>query len=536
MNISGYGQRFLAQEKFLNFCKDLGIKLLSSNIEEKFLEFLEKEKILFPEYKLVLPVGYAKFLRDSDYQTRQNSIIKSQWKTIDQTREKIDDWHFTDDIFHPFDKHKITIKSVKAPEFSHFTAWNKKPKTGTDETKIPIQINYYPYWKAYYVYEIIEACTARFIVNSFSMAKVFKIWKEGLSSDLVKQYTLPFYSSSLKDDIIQNSGYFSMLSFYIQSVERTDMHSIDKCRNYLNLSPEAQDRYDKIIETQKIKIAHITKNKFNFSKSDMLRFTNLLCRKYFEYSARHMDKLSDMLNDDIRHITRLLISAYELSRREVIEEVGRVRGSHLKKPLEYILSDKLSEAKESAFFSFKDFTKSKYITLKEDEFDKFIEFCDDNYMESIYIDIHRLNFTSRNYYSITQNLFSLSLSLEGFLRTMLSVSNQAIPCNFKEILKSFFKDEKWWSILCKNWQTFTKIDNEFDLNFRIEQILEQNFSKKNKWDELIKTFLIVGVLRNNFAHSPFTVSFEKFHPTFYVEKIVEAIWFSWDYVFKKNFV
>ncbi len=63
---SQYGLRYLDQKSFIDLCDKLEIKLLSSSVNEKWLEYLEKKKILYPDSRIILPAGYAKYKEEMD--------------------------------------------------------------------------------------------------------------------------------------------------------------------------------------------------------------------------------------------------------------------------------------------------------------------------------------------------------------------------------------------------------------------------------------------------------------------------------------
>lgn len=102
---SEYGERYLSHKNFLHLCSDLGLEEQGISMNEKWLAYLEKNKILLPEFKLVKPIWYLNYLLKNN--NEQLEKIKSKrWQQLDQFINQIEQWHFKYFIFHPFDRKK----------------------------------------------------------------------------------------------------------------------------------------------------------------------------------------------------------------------------------------------------------------------------------------------------------------------------------------------------------------------------------------------------------------------------------------------
>jgi hypothetical protein len=251
-----------------------------------------------------------------------------------------------------------------------------------------------------------------------------------------------------------------------------------------------------------------------------------------------MDKLTLMLKKDIEYLCKLLEDGFGFSTLHLIGEIKRVREHYSQRPLEYILRGEIAKAKDNAFRSLRDIIgrtiKHQNLAVTELEVEEFLEYCDSNSMASIFLEINRFYFGSQNYYGIIQNLISLTMAYEGFLRILLEKSKNSIKGDgLLEVLKTYYKGAKWYS-------EFINADNrkimhqKKDLVSITFEIINHRFHKDKSYDEIIKSLYILIILRNNIAHNPFNISFKKKHPDFYKEKIIELIWFSWQYA-KTNF-
>lgn len=111
VRFSEYGNRFITHNNFLELCKQLEIKLLSSNIDENWLEYLEKSKILIPEFRLVRPIWYLTYF--IKYKEEQRSKIRSsKWKKAKSDFDKIERWSISNRLFHPFDHKSLSSQYV----------------------------------------------------------------------------------------------------------------------------------------------------------------------------------------------------------------------------------------------------------------------------------------------------------------------------------------------------------------------------------------------------------------------------------------
>lgn len=150
MTISGYGDRYLEKEKFIDLCNSLEINLLGSSMEEKWLEYLEKEKLLYPNYRIVLPKNYATYISRRHFINKEE--LPTKWHRIRTLTDKIEDLDHSLNIFNILDKRKISFKTLEIPKDSIFRKWSFRLPSKKHEIKICRQKNYYQHWQAYHLY------------------------------------------------------------------------------------------------------------------------------------------------------------------------------------------------------------------------------------------------------------------------------------------------------------------------------------------------------------------------------------------------
>ena len=169
VSITQYGKRYLPAYDFLDLCSKLEITLLGNNTDEEQLQFLEKERILLPVFRVIKPIWYLDY--SLKYNNKQHKRIKSQkWEQANQFYEKIDSWYSNYNLFHPFDHISFSSPYFKKPRELKFSKWKTYLERPTEEGRycsIKRDIQYYPYWYAYHIHEINKACTYKYVINAF---------------------------------------------------------------------------------------------------------------------------------------------------------------------------------------------------------------------------------------------------------------------------------------------------------------------------------------------------------------------------------
>jgi len=63
--ITEYGNRFIKHSDFMHVCSELKIELFGGRIDQKWLEYLDKNNILRPSIELVKPLWYLNSTLDN---------------------------------------------------------------------------------------------------------------------------------------------------------------------------------------------------------------------------------------------------------------------------------------------------------------------------------------------------------------------------------------------------------------------------------------------------------------------------------------
>ncbi|MBE0538997.1 MAG: hypothetical protein IH620_04745 [Ignavibacterium sp.] len=532
MSIPSYGKRLLETKNFLELCINLEIKPLDWRIEEDWLEYLEKEELLFPFYRIVFSKKYATHI----YKKRNYlaSEVPHKWVKINSFINLIEDETNSLNVFNILDKNKYDYKFLQIPRESEFIKWNFKLSNKRYPELIKSQNNYYQHWQAYHLYEITKACSQQYLLNIFKEECTREIFETGLNPKKFYRYTISRKHYQL-EYFSEQQNLFDMLSFYVSSIYHCNQVPFHMWLEYHNREYKFIQEFEL---NREVRIAKLTIKKYSLNLQMVIDFIKVLCSRYFVYEEDHLSKLVVMLKKDIEALCKLVEDGFGVSTLNLVRIIKKVREHYTSRPLEYVLRGEIASAKDNAFRSLKDIVgktiKYQNYSITEEEVDEFLEFCDENSMGSIFLEINRFYWGSQSYFGIIQNLISLTMAFEGFLRIILQKSLIDVKDDgLLEVLKSFYKEATWYSEF-KNKNNREILNQEKDLVSITQEINKRNFHKVKSADTIIKVLYIVLALRNKIAHSPFNISFREKHPDLFKEQVIELIWFSWKYA-KANF-
>ncbi len=165
--MSEYGQRYVDVSRFVSYCKSLNV-----DVSDRELEFFEREKLLFPAARILIPEDYVRYMFDINYNPANPYYHKSQFELPDKWTKIYKLLHRTnfpifgkDDGVHFFDKQLGKSKYLVKPIEKPFRDWKSyrvvAGKIGDSDVKEETAKHYYHYWQVYQVIEIqryLEFC------------------------------------------------------------------------------------------------------------------------------------------------------------------------------------------------------------------------------------------------------------------------------------------------------------------------------------------------------------------------------------------
>jgi len=559
MSISGFGTRYLTHKDFLRLCKDLEINNFHSDLDERWLELLEREKVLLPVCRVLYPVNYLKLINDVNYNPENHHFHKftfslpKRYGSIHSLKSKIYGFWLDKFLFHVLDKQKSKQnKFVQIPIEQKFHKWkNYKKYVGNrfeTENYESIAEHYYSYWQAYHFYEVTKACTLNYIINVFDEKTHSELWQRRIPSKKIHSRSLPFNYDNIKGDFWGQRKNFETLSFYVQTKKKYDF-LISRLKDYKRdrfgyLDEESNKRYLKNLKC----LAKLIIKKFDFALPQSFDFLKFLVERYGEYKDHRKDKLVQFITDDIYHLILVMQYGFDLEYDFINNELGRVT-RNLGNTLDVIFPQIFSKERENVLYTLDSFLSSdlnfnKYENVSRKEIQEFLSFIDSKNLQLFYHSLGQINLTQLRNQTIYLHIFYLSLLLENIIKVIGRKSKKkeleiylSGRREMKKTLDKFFSLEGWRHALSSNW-SLTNVVPSSNINEKIlNDISKATFHKNNAWNRIIKMFLVCGVSRNLSAHEQskiYTINRETYLTL--VNNIVSAIWFTWQYGIKNGYL
>jgi len=474
MSISNYGERYLEHKQFLKLCADLEINTLSLGSDEKWLELLEKEKILFPICRIVYPKTYLKFINNtfdpSNFYNNINSIsIPDRFRNIHTLKEAIKHFRVRRPLFHILDKRKSKFKKyIRYPNRSKYRQWK-------DYTTLVGQVyghdnyvsrakHYYSYWQVYYFYEITKACTLEYVINVFDEEINKELWNQQIPIKKIFKRNLPLKYSKNKGDFLGEANNFDALSFYVQTISQLGNFIFG---SLVNIFDEKLNSQHLVFEK---KVALIVIKKYDLNISILFNFLEFLCKKYYDFNRYKKSKLTEMIKLDIDKLISLIMDGYNLKYEDVNDKLGRVI-PNFNNTLDVIFPKPFADERDnvmhtlpSSFSHSLNFNEAKNVT--KDETESFLLFLEQNNLQLFYYSLGQININYSRNQSIFLHLSYLSLLLESIIKIIIKkTNNMEFEINLtsysemKKLLNSFFKSEGWRHSLSTHWTEYTVIDS-----------------------------------------------------------------------------
>lgn len=554
MNITGYGSRYLKHEDFLKLCSDLELKVLSSGWNERWLELLEKEKILFPVCRIIYPVSYLKTINEvmndpSNPQYGKDSFyLPDKYEIVHHLKTYLENYSWDRNLFHILDKKKSKVmKYIRNPNRTKFHEWKSYKKYGIENYE-SIAKHYYAYWQAYHFYEVTKACTLNYMINVFDEGIRSELRKRKISLNKIFMGTVPHKYDKIKGDFWDQSKNFEVLSFYIQTLRKYDnlvfWYSQEKIDRFGYLDVDSSSIYNR----NRIRLAKLTIKKYAVNTWQVFDFLKFLCEKFDDYKKQKQEKLVQSIKQDIGYLIHLIQDGFDLKFEYINQKLGRVI-SDFKNTLDVIFPPMFSDERENVLYTLNsslssDLNFNRFENVSRDEIKEFLNYMDVNNLQLFYHSLGQINLVQLRDKTVYLHIFYLSLLLENMMKLIGRKSRKRDLELFlskyremKKTLNKFFNSEGWIHSLSSHW-SLTNVDYYTNIKEKISKDISSTmFHKKDKWSQIIKMFLVCGIARNLSAHEHSIVyNIDRETYLILINNIVSAIWFTWKYALEKGYI
>lgn len=534
MNLGDYGERYLTEDKFIEFCKDCEIDKVYSNLDMDLLLDFEKANLFLPAFIITRSKAFIKW--DELIGQNTDKVPPIKFASFVNIIDSFKYWHHNNQLFHPFDK-KRDSPHLRIPTKHKYVNRVYKIKIGKRESKFRNNIRFYSYWQAYVLYDLVNSFSLKCFSKIYRNKKVKSYYSWHLIVSSIKNIGIPKRPEHTLRDYNEWANYFDFLSFYIQALKNLrTVHIPSSKKLWLEFKMSDEERA-KISEKQEMCIVNISTEKYFIEEKVLFDFLKHLVNKYFELENNHQEKLCVSMKKDIHYLLHFIKLKYDYELEYIYKKIGRVKSVWYKFPLEYIVEGKFALARERLYIGIKDEIEQQFkntaITIDENTVERFIQFCKKNQFSTIYTAIYDVNWADRDYYSIINSMILLVINYERFLKSILKIDGKDSKTLHPIVMKFFSGSEILKYFPTKNkWGELTHTSND-ELYIKIKIIDKFSSKIKNEYSNIVADIIYVGVIRNYFAHYNKTISFLHLSPDDCFDKIMGAYWYAWVYAEKK---
>ena len=534
MNLGNYGERYLSEDEFIEFCKDCEIDKVYSNIDMDLLLDFEKAKLFLPDFIITRTKAFIEW--DELYSRNPEDTPPLKFDSIINFIDSFKHWHHNDPLFHPFDKKRIS-PNLRIPTKHKCINRVYKIKIRNRELKFRNNIRFYSYWHVYRLYEIISAYTLKYFTNIYHKKYLKPYYTNRSVIRNIKYLQKPDLPNYVARNYDLWANYFDFLSFYIQAIKNLHTVHIPSSKKLwfeMNMSDEDRAKFS---EHQEQCIVYISSKKYYIEEKVLFDFLKFLVNKFFEFANNHQEKLCVSMKKDIIYLLHFIKLKYDYELEYIYKKIGRVHAIWYKFPLEYIVEGKFALARERLFRGIKNEIEQQFkdieITIDENAVERFIQYCKKNKFSTIYTAIYDVNWVDRDYYSIINNMILLVLNYERFLKSILKIDGKDSK-SLHPIVQKYFSGSEILKYFPNNkkWKELTHTSSE-ELYLKIKSIDKFSSKIKNEYANIVSNISYVGVIRNYFAHYNKIISFIHLSPDDCFDKIMGAYWYAWVYAEKK---
>jgi hypothetical protein len=549
-----FGHRYIEVGRFVSYCKSLNI-----DVSEGELEFYEKEKLLFPVARILIPEDYVRYMFDiqhnpnNPYYHKNQFELPNKWTKIYNLLERINFFVFhKDDSVHFFDKHLGKSKYLVKPIETPFREWNSyrivAGRIGNNSVAEQTAKHFYHYWQIYQIFEIQRyldfCCKMTLRENSdFLQKKKYPLY-----------YHISFPKRKVADgDYLGMNNEFDALSFFIYQINRKEIAFVDKGKPIGGGLKQLSIRQVRALENADKRIAAYVCQRFDLDEDKLFVFLRKLLYLHVDYERKERAKLAREIRKDASYLVSLIMYKTGLKSLEVSKRVGRL-GGYFENYLDVIFPNQIEKAKKKATPTFESFLKDYNVSfpsyqINAESLKRFLSFCEENNTLSFMSAISDINteWFNRDSLSETALIFDLrecvcfaerlgELVVQKTRKRRIKTLIRG-RITLKKVIRAFFEQEVWFNEFIGMWEERSGFDTVEEFQQKYSYLIGHNvLSSFQEKDSLFRTFLLTSLIRNYIVHRNVNFRFFEDNYILLVKNAAFVIFLLWHQVEKKRLI
>lgn len=371
--MSKFGKRFLSPRDLGQYAYDL--KLVEQPFQDRFLQFLEKERLLVPVCRVRYPEEIVRADWVKNHPQWEDSSLpvekdKNRLAVVEEFDVRIGRWgqpyispawHHPLDVIDPAHLEFIEQDIANKP----FQPWQTfKVIVGKSENGPMLGDavdTYYHYWQ---IFLLAEALTmgVSVLIDLGDTEVAEKAWHGKLQDIASERKWTVLNVRGLHGirGIVQHRAAFEALAYFLayQNYALTNAAEGQIVNGRFRLSGEPL----KAFREKEEEIAKETVKRWNLDNNSLLAFLKWQCERWAEWERHGQREVADEYKQNIRQSVYLYRILTGKDYDDVVHDVGKVT-NHFRPTLEAIFPDWVKDRKESASWSLKNWIKPSMSVL-----------------------------------------------------------------------------------------------------------------------------------------------------------------------------
>ena len=549
-----YGHRYVEVSRFVSHCKSLNI-----DISERELEFYEKEKLLFPVIRIIIPEDYVRYMFDinhnpsNPYYHKNQFELPNKWTKIYKLLNRINFPIFhKDDGTHFFDKQLGKSKYIIEPSGISFKEWSfyktVAGRIGDSNVTEKTAKHYYHYWQVYQIIEIqryLEFCCKMTLNENskFLQKRNYPLY-----------YHIPFPQRKIADgDYLGMNNEFDALSFFIRQINRKEMKFIDRGKPIGGGLKQLNVQQVRALEKTNKHIAEYVCQRFGLDEEKLFAFLRKILKLHIDYEKREKMKLSRELRKDVSYLVIFIIYKTGLNSLDVSKRIGRI-GGYFENYLDIVFPNQIEKAKKKATPTFESFLKD-YIAvfptwqITAESLEIFLSFCEENDSLSFMSAISDINEEWFNRDSLSETAlisdlrecacFPEKLGELVVKRTRKRKIKTLIRgrITLKKVIRAFFEKESWFNRFIVMWGNRSSFNTAVEFEQKYNFLIGQNsLSQDKEEDNIFRILLLTPLIRNYVVHRNVSFQFLESNYILLIKNAVFVVFLLWCQTEKRGLI